>query len=172
MLTITFPDGWKSGDVPESDAQLLWAELQAMGVAPVSFDPTYPATGGTATGQIVQVTDENSRDLARALDHVRNATGPESLAEFEQMIGRNLALLGVRDRLLDQLNFSPLTYRLRSWFLAGEGVTFFSYTGLYEAGDRLVRSGGEDGALRVTEVAKKPTPAKDGVLVVEHWERH
>jgi hypothetical protein len=63
------------------------------------------------------------------------------------------------------LSVSPLRYRLRSWEFAGEDRTFWSYTGVYNDGDRIVAAPGE--TLTVLKVEQQATPVEDGVLLVE-----
>jgi hypothetical protein len=97
------------------------------------------------------------RLAARAFDHLRNA-GSGRTGE---------GIISARDSLLGQLGIAPLTYRMRSWQFNWEeqDQTFWSYTGVYEQGDRLVNGKGE--AFTVKTVERQATPYEDGVLVVE-----
>lgn len=111
----------------------------------------------------IKVTHELAWELSRALDHLSNTergapTGPTD---------KPRQFVAAREALLERLAVAPLTYRLRSWQLGERELTFWSYTGEYRDGDRLVAADGS--AWRVTEVARQATPAEDGVLIVEAW---
>ena len=60
----------------------------------------------------------------------------------------------------------PWAYRLRSWeFQDGEERTFWSYTGSYEANDRIVEA--QSKVYDVVRVERQATPLEHGVLLVQ-----
>jgi hypothetical protein len=76
-----------------------------------------------------------------------------------------------REGWIVNLGEAPLTYRLRSWQFTWQeqDQTFWSYTGAYVKGDRLVNGVGD--AFTVFSVEQEATRMEPGLLLVERW-RH
>ena len=106
--------------------------------------------------------DADVHALARALDHCRNAllAAPE---EHEMPV--QWPLFGFRNAVIDVDPLSqPRTYHLAA--LDGKPRRFFfSFTGDYGTGDRLVYTARE--AFRV--LAVEPASGSDGRLICETW---
>lgn len=131
----------------DSDVTALSEELYALGAdAQIVKDSSSPNT---------QVTNVEGEVVARALDHLHNQGASSK------------DILAARNNLLKQLHITPRNYRLRSWHLSWEeqDQTFWSYTGPYKKGDRLVNGVGN--ALRVFSVEHEATGIEPGVLAVE-----
>lgn len=92
--------------------------------------------------------------LARALDHVRNAHG--------------LDHEGSRLRAPFVLAIEPRTYGVRSLTGSGAPHQTWSYTGPYDAGDRIVLTDGSE--WRVVEVEEAPH-GPHSTLVVDEYRR-
>jgi hypothetical protein len=150
VVTILTQDRREFEVTPE-EGRALSDELDALGAGDQMVD--------TREGATLVVTSENVRTTARALDHLRNR-GDMSREANE-----------ARDALLRALRIAPIEYRLRSWqFDAGEqDKTFWSYTGTYQPGDRLITGAGE--VLEVASVEHEASPLEPGVLAVDRLRR-
>jgi hypothetical protein len=139
--------GQRTIEVTEDEAAAITAEVEALGAVDA-------IRGSAPEGQILEVNDGNAVVILRALDHVRNAHGSQR------------ATGEARDSLLRYAALSPLAYTLRSWeFKGGEERTFWSFTGSYEEGDRIVE--GNAKAYEVVRVERPATPLEQGVLLVQ-----
>jgi hypothetical protein len=163
MVTLRFPDGQEDRLSAPDAVNRLIHELELIGAQDVGQQ--LAVCRGSKTG-VFMVADENARPLARALDHLRNLEPEMWGAGFTQDEAAE-ELRHIRDHLLDRLDPPPLTYHLQSWQFGGKERTFFSYSGQYEKGDRLVA--GSDEAFHVVDVRKQATQNDDGVLFVELW---
>jgi hypothetical protein len=130
----------------ENEVEALGEELRALGANPLIQQGS--------SSDIVHLVETDLQMVARALDHLRNrgGTSPE--------------IHSARDRLLMQLQIPPLTYRLRSWQFdwKDQDKAFWSYTGPYAKGDRLVTFGGHE--FTVFDVLQEATNTQDGALIV------
>ena len=147
-------------ELAADDAPAVIRELDALGFRELATAITQRERGLVTEG--VPIGPDNARQIARALDHLRNAE-----PRGEEDPGAHRALHDARDRVLMRFPMAPLTYRLRSWELDGKDGMFWSYTGEYGEGDRIVTADGR--AWRVTEVVQEATKVDDGVLVIEGW---
>ena len=139
--------GQRTVQLSEDESEAISAEVDALGAG----DAVH---GSEPDDRILVVDDGNVGVIVRALDHVRNAQGANSGVDE------------ARDSLLRYVALSPLTYRLRSWeFQAGEERTFWSYTGAYEAHDRIVAA--QSNVFDVVRVEREATPLEHGVLLVQ-----
>jgi hypothetical protein len=150
VVTILTQDRREFEVTPE-EGRALSDELDALGAGDQMVD--------TREGATLVVTSENVRTTARALDHLRNRGDMSREAN------------DARDALLRALRIAPIEYRLRSWqFDAGEqDKTFWSYTGTYQPGDRLITGAGE--VLEVASVEHEASPLEPGVLAVDRLRR-
>ena len=139
--------GQRTVSVTDDEATAISAEVDALGAVDA-------IRGSAPDGQTLVVNDENVVVIVRALDHVRNSHG--SFVATDE----------ARDSLLRYAALSPLAYRLRSWeFQDGEERTFWSYTGSYEANDRIVET--QSKVYDVVRVERQATPQEHGVLLVQ-----
>ena len=139
--------GQRTVALTDDEATALSAEVDALGAVGA-------IRGSAPDGQTLVVNDENVAVIVRALDHVRNSHGSYGATDE------------ARDSLLRYAALSPLAYRLRSWeFQDGEERTFWSYTGAYEANDRIVE--GQSKVYDVVRVERQATPLEHGVLLVQ-----
>lgn len=160
-LSIVFEDGGDA-ELAGDPLRMLADEVGALGFEDLANEVWERAKKHAN----FQVDEESLPRIARALDHLRNAAP----AEFESVPRPHADdLIAARNECLVRLGISPLTYRLRSWEFGGEDRTFWSYTGSYEKGDRLVDGSGEP--MTVLSVELQATPIEDGVLVVERAQR-
>jgi hypothetical protein len=103
--------------------------------------------------------------LARALDHRRNAAGSAiGTPDEERSFPR--AHADLRDHLIGRLGFRPITYRLSGW--DQPPAEFWSYTGVYSDGDRIVTGDGR--AWRAVTVSEGER-GQPGSIDVEPWRR-
>ncbi len=158
MLTITFEDGREYGIPAGDDIAAVHRELELLDATDLA-DRIKGRHGDLRIGR------GNAPRLVRALDHLRNAH-PQQFDDVE-LNEQHRPLFEARDQLLTRYPTAPLTYRLRSWELDGNDAIFWSYSGPYEEGDRLVTPGGH--AWRVLEAVREATKIDNGVLVVESW---
>ena len=164
-LSILFPaEHYEIEIEARDDVMALAEELAALGDEESAMQAD---RGYQKPHAHLEITDVNARSVARALDHLRN----QHRVPFEEIetAPSHRHLNDARDALLTRLGMSPLTYRLRSWEFGGKDETFWSYTGQYEAGDRMVAA--PDEVFTVVSVEKPATPVDDGVLVVERLRR-
>jgi hypothetical protein len=161
-LSIAFADG-REVELSGEDPQAVSDELGALGYEDLAEE----AFDGAKRRASIRVDEGTLPRFAPALDHLRTATP----ADFESVPGPQHVddPIAARDACLIRLGASPLTYRLRSWEFGGEDRTFWSYTGTYAEGDRLVDNSGD--ALTVLSVERQATPIDDGVLVLERERR-
>jgi hypothetical protein len=139
--------GQRTVALTDDEATAISAEVDALGAVDA-------IRGSAPDGQTLVVDDENVVVIVRALDHVRNAHGSYTATDE------------ARDSLLRYAALSPLAYRLRSWeFQDGEERTFWSYTGSYEANDRIVEAQAK--VYDVVRVERQATPLEHGVLLVQ-----
>ena len=139
--------GQRTVALTDDEATAISAEVDALGAVDA-------IRGSAPDGQTLVVNDENVVVIVRALDHVRNSHGSYSATDE------------ARDSLLRYAALSPLAYRLRSWeFQDGEERTFWSYTGSYEANDRIVEAQAK--VYDVVRVERQATPLEHGVLLVQ-----
>ena len=139
--------GQRTVALTDDEATAISSEVGALGAVDA-------IRGSAADAQTLVVNDENVVVIVRALDHVRNSHGSY------------VATDEARDSLLRYAALSPLAYRLRSWeFQDGEERTFWSYTGSYEANDRIVEA--QSKVYDVVRVERQATPLEHGVLLVQ-----
>ena len=152
--------------VSDSDADWLLGELFAVrvGANQRAQQPLTQIGEARRKGTPVKLQEWQDADvhaLARALDHCRNAllSAPEEHETLVpwQLFGFRNAVIGV-----DRLSVA-CTYHLAA--VDGRPRFFFSFTGEYGPGDRLVYTATE--AFRV--VAVEPASGSDGRLVCETW---
>jgi hypothetical protein len=133
-------------DLHDGDLDALVGEIKALGLDPVG---TFRKDGW------VELDPADPLVVLRALDHLRNRGATSR------------GLDSARNSLLVQLSIPPLSYRLRSWHFdwTEQDQRFWSYTGPYNVGDRLIVGGGIE--LRVFSVELEASSCEPGVLVVE-----
>ena len=151
-MFIRYPRDGHSESVNADDMERVVAEIALCGHTDLSSEIFGMVHAVQAE---IQITEDTEAIFARALDHLRNLGAPGD------------ELIRFRDCLLAQIGLLPLTYRLRSFEFDDEELGFWSYSGAYVEGDRLVRPGAEE--YVVVTVGQQATPTDDGVLGVRKW---
>lgn len=157
-VTFQFDDG-REYRLETSEAKALYNELRAMGRPD---DEEIAARIRTASsGDASEVIplrgnrredDATAASLARALDHVVNLQ-PQNWDDPRPQFTRDWNDL--RARLVT--GFTPMTYDVVSW-VDRPGV-FFTYTGFYEEGDRVVT---RDGRAWIARDVEQPAGSEHG----------